>query len=896
MFDLDSLQSTKFSWNTAYALAQASKLAYEPGAVVKNTAVNTWRFSSAKFLEAEDTQGFFAETPRALLIAFRGSDSLGDWILNLGITPAPFGEHGCVHAGFLHGYEIVSSYVVAAASAAKNRNAKIVLTGHSLGGALAVLAAADLARKGMTSSVYTFGQPLLCDSTFHAWAEKKNLSSSVFRFVNHQDIVPRIPPHFEAIGTRFHFDGSGQLAETESALGATDEPLSDERFQALKAEIRRLKSSDLEGSLSFQGLLNPTLMGLFPEIADHDIERYVAAVRRYTKGAASDSMLETSDVEAVFDRDIQRKRIIFDDTAVESPVTSELLPVLVRVRSNWKALAGVTVNSQFGNIASLQVTAQQLKQIETDPGVLAIEASRDAGHSELQCSVPFVRGDAVHRPPLSETGDACLIGIIDTGVDILHEAFRAADGTSRILAYWDQATTLPARTPISVAPGYFTQTYGTLYLKNELDDFIAGRVPVPPSLRDPRRHGTHVASIAGGRATGHLADGMAPGARFIVVASKMNTATGMPTSIGYSNSHVDALFFLRSAAGGDAPAANSSNPVVHNWTPLAINVSQGMNAGAHDGSSTLEAAFDAITGGGRDAGIVVVKSAGNECGAAGHARIRAFNGIETIEWQSIDPPPLIPRRTKDYFEVWYSDSDDIEFTLSDPAGKATGAVTSASPTNISILNGNTCELRLSRNHPDNGQSRLTITVNQGAAPIQTGTWILKVRGVAVQSGDGTVDIWAERDDTRPVRFVVQEPKGTLSIPGTALTVITVSASQSQLPLQLTSSSSHGRTRDGRPKPDLCAPGFEIEAAGAGGGPQDTAVMTGTSMAAPHVTGAIALVMSARAKSGLAPLNARQIQAILSRTVTSRTPFHHEGFGFGVLDAEAFFAAAVALVV
>lgn len=896
MFDLESLLATDFSWRTAYSLARASELAYEPGAVVKNTAVNMWGFTSAKFFDAEDTQGFLAETPGALLISFRGSESLGDWILNLDISSEKFADFGRVHAGFLHGYRIVSSYITAVAVAARERNAKICLTGHSLGGALAVIAAADLTRKGIAFQAYTFGQPRFCDDAFVNRAEAV-LSSHIFRFINHQDIVPCIPPHFEAIGTRIQFDGSGLLTATEAAPIAKDEPLSEQQFWELKSEIRRLKSSSVEGSLSFQGLLNPTLMGLFPEIADHQIDRYIAAIRRYARGADSDSLKETSDVEAVFDRDIQRKRIIFGGPAVEGAGAPELLPVLVRLSTyDWKAPSGIIVDSQFGNIATLQVTAEQLKKIEVDPGVLAIEASRDAGSIELEQSVPFVGGDSVLRPPLSERGDACLIGVIDTGVDILHEAFRTTDGVSRILAYWDQATTVPGRTPVDIAPDYFTQTYGTLYLKGELDGFISGRTPIPPSLRDPRKHGTHVASIAGGRATGRIRDGMAPDAKFLVVASMMTTESGAPTSIGYSNSHVDALYFLRSAASGDRQTALSRNPIVSRPTPLAINVSQGMNAGAHDGSSTLEAAFDGVTGGGKIGGIAIIKSAGNERGAAGHARIRAFNGIETIEWQSFAPPPTVPHRAKDYFEVWYSDRDDIAFTLIDPTGQASGAVTSASPTNISTLGGNTCELRLSRNHPDNGQSRLTITINRGVSPIQAGLWQLKVRGVSVQSGDGNVDIWAERNDTRPVRFVVEEPKGTISIPGTALTVITVSACHSQQPLQLTSSSSHGFTRDNRPKPDLCAPGFEIAAAGAGGGSQDTAVMTGTSMAAPHVAGAIALVMSARAKLGLKPLNARQIQAILTRTAASRTPFHHEGFGAGVLDAEAFFRAAIAAVV
>ncbi len=887
MFELDALRDQGFSWKAAFSLAVACKLAYEPGATVKSTAINSWRFSSASFLDIGDTQGFIAEADGVLLIAFRGSESLGDWISNMDIALTPFGNFGLVHSGFLRSYEAVRSQVITAAQAAQTKNEAIWLTGHSLGGALAGLAAADLSLLGLTPGVHTFGQPRLCDEAFRSYIEN-NYRDRYFRFVNHQDIVTRIPPGFQTFGTCLHFDGNGAVQASESALAAEDPPLSEAEFARLQHDIRRLNAPSVEGGIPYRGALEPSLEGLFPEISDHYLDRYIAAVRRYATGANTDSALQSGEVEVAFDRAIQRKAIAFDGDEI---VDGERLPVLVRLRdANWEPKLNIIVNSKFGNFASLEVTSHQLKWLEQDPEILAIEASREAGNLELQSSIPFIHGDVVHRPPISENGDAALIGIIDTGVDVLHEAFRAPDGTSRILAYWDQ--TAQGRSPSSVAPEYFRQTYGTLYLKSEIDQFIAGRLSVPASLRDPLGHGTHVASIAGGRATGRLADGMAPGASFIVVAGRIRSAAGAPRSLGYSNSHVDAVAFLRSAAGGDIPGAQASNPIASAWKPIAINISQGMNAGAHDGSSTLEAAFDALSGGGRDAGVVIVKSAGNERGYAGHARIRAFNGVETIKWNSID---TLPKRKKDYFELWYSSLDDLEFTLIDPAGKSSGAVTNASPNSITVLGGNNCELRLTRYHPDNGANRLAIIISEAASSIQSGEWVLKVTGTSVLSGDGEVDIWAERDDTRPVRFLVEEPRGTLSIPGTALTVITVGACSPQLPLQLTTSSSYGRTRDNRPKPDICAPGNRILAAGSNGGPQDTAVMTGTSMAAPHVTGAIALVMSAREKLGQTSLNARQIQPLLVRTAMSRAPFHHEGFGFGILDAEAFFNNAIAAV-
>src|SRR5262249_48083039 len=151
-----------------------------------------------------------------------------------------------------------------------------------------------------------------------------------------------------------------------------------------------------------------------------------------------------------------------------------------------------------------------------------------------------------------------------------------------------------------------TQNYGTLYTPADIQSFISGAGQTPPALRDPKQHGTHVASIAAGRATGLLANGMAPRARLVVVIPNMTTRPGSPPSIGYSLSHIDALFFLKLVAQG-------ANKILTGAAlPIVVNVSLGMNAGAHDGSSALEGAFDSITTGGSEPGFVIVKSAGNE--------------------------------------------------------------------------------------------------------------------------------------------------------------------------------------------------------------------------------------------------------------------------------------------
>jgi endonuclease G len=310
-----------------------------------------------------------------------------------------------------------------------------------------------------------------------------------------------------------------------------------------------------------------------------------------------------------------------------------------------------------------------------------------------------------------------------------------------------------------------------------------------------------------------------------------------------------------------------------------------MNAGAHDGTSLLEGVFDSATGKGRDAGCVIVKSAGNERGFGGHARVRAAqSSVVDVTWQSSG------FRFQDYIEAWYDAADELEFSLADPAGNVSAVVSRANPSLCATLGGNTCRLELAELHRDNGDNRLALFILPETQPIQTGTWTLSIVGSSVRSREGWVDLWVEREQSRAVTFNPQEPKVTLSIPGTADTVITVGACSSGDPVRLAPFSSFGRTRRDGPKPDLCAPGLDIVAARAGG-PDPTAciAMSGTSMAAPHVTGALALALSRRHKTKpTAQYNAQQLRQALNRTVRNRAGFHHEGFGWGVLDALALY--------
>lgn len=274
-FSAASLASSDFSWKAALSLALASDLAYSPPGVVVDTALNVWKLKTCEFLAVGETQCFIGSTADVLLVAFRGTESLGDWLGNLNAfsTQKPYGR---VHRGFWGGFQAVAELLEEAFW--QLDALPVVLTGHSLGGALATIAAAEWKDIRKIASVYTFGQPRVGQEDFGDTVAS-TFGKHFYRFVNDDDIVTRVPPGFDHVGRLFHFDANGDLGGATESAQSEPPALTHAQFAQLQNQIRAVEARQVA---PFQ--LTPTeaatVEGFFPSFRDHRLDRYIAKIAR----------------------------------------------------------------------------------------------------------------------------------------------------------------------------------------------------------------------------------------------------------------------------------------------------------------------------------------------------------------------------------------------------------------------------------------------------------------------------------------------------------------------------------------------------------------------------------------------------------------------------------------
>lgn len=205
--------------NNNYLLAQLCGLVYDKEDDI-NKQVETWKkhdpslkhrvvtIDQKPLLDDPELDDFFEKTSRFMVVynddyivlSFRGSDNIVDWIKNLKRVKTPFLEgEGKVHLGFYQTVKNMQARIDGVIHKIRTSDQPVYICGHSLGGAQALLSAFVCKSLKNFAYITTFGQPRVGDKEFMNWINPKILNKShhgesrYFRVVNKYDPVANLP-------------------------------------------------------------------------------------------------------------------------------------------------------------------------------------------------------------------------------------------------------------------------------------------------------------------------------------------------------------------------------------------------------------------------------------------------------------------------------------------------------------------------------------------------------------------------------------------------------------------------------------------------------------------------------------------------------------------------------
>lgn len=461
----------------------------------------------------------------------------------------------------------------------------------------------------------------------------------------------------------------------------------------------------------------------------------------------------------------------------------------------------IQITQLYENFAILSLPVQLIPFISSLPQIIYIEMPRYLSFEIMQgkrssCIPP------VTAPPLSLTGKGVVIGIVDSGIDLFHPDFRNEDGSTRVLYLWDQESTdgLPPT-------GY---AIGTEYTQEQINAaLLAGRT----LSYDRSGHGTAAAGIAcgNGRASGGRNQGIAPEAALIVVRMRQGSSLYPRTTELISGINYCIEKALQASL------------------PLAINISFGNNYGAHTGSSLVEIYLNRVSLLGR---ISLIAASGNEGASPIHS-----SGVLT-ETQDINFS-ISSRQPSLSLQLWKDYADRFRITLQGPSGQEY-TLSDAPGASIAVLEDSRIAVYNSEPSPFQRLQEFFFEFFPVSDYLTSGIWTLRLEPLEIKNGNFSLWLPGAGSLNTSTRFLSPNPYNTLTIPSTAQSVITVGAYDSRRD-QPADFSGRG-VPDSLPlasKPDLAAPGVSIEAPAS---PDTYQTVSGTSFAAPFVTGSAALLM------------------------------------------------------
>ena len=392
------------------------------------------------------------------------------------------------------------------------------------------------------------------------------------------------------------------------------------------------------------------------------------------------------------------------------------------------------------------------------------------------------------------TGEGILVGFLDTGIDYTHNAFKDAEGNTRIEYIYDLEN-------------------GVVYDKNKINEALKSEDPfsIVPEI-DLSGHGTHVAGIA--CAGGNINfDNYGVAYKSSIAMVKITGENSLRAAL--STQLMRGLKFLM----------DKSNEINK---PLVVNISLSTNDGSHNGSRLLEKYIQTFT---QLQKAVIVVAAGNEGNSAHHVGGK-MKKEEDLDLNIGDGEKGI---ILDFFKPVLV---DVSVEVISPTGISTGPIELSESYKERFVGREKIVVYSTGPKPFDIQGQTTISILPLGDTITSGGWRIIVR--KLNNYEGYFDIWlpiAEGLNER-TRFLQPSVYNTLGIPATVEGVISV-GSYNFLNNNLSAFSGRGVVRpEWLIKPDLVAPGENILSTVE---EQGFDTKSGTSMAAPQVSGICALL-------------------------------------------------------
>lgn len=434
------------------------------------------------------------------------------------------------------------------------------------------------------------------------------------------------------------------------------------------------------------------------------------------------------------------------------------------------------------------------------------------------------------------SGNGVLVGVIDSGIDYQLPIFIDA-GISKITELWDQS--------ISGNPPY-GYNMGYVFSREDINKALANKIPL--LTEDISGHGTGVASIIAN---------ISRMASFIIV--KLNTLTNSDTSI--TSNLIMAIDYV------------VKKSIEYNM-PLVLNLSYGNNYGDHNGNSILEQYIASISNSFK---ITIVTGSGNEGISRRHSQFLLGN----TSWMQVDFS-VSEGQVGINLQIWSEYSDSFDVLIRTPSGEIVGPFLENQPVSSYNLTNDLIKVVYSSPSPINTRQETYVSIIPRNLYIEAGIWNIFFRPKVIVSG--RIDIWLPVADSTSgeVFFLNPSEYTTLTIPSTTDKVISVAAYNSY-DMSYAPFSGRGYTVSERIKPDISAPGVDIDIALPNGG---YGIASGTSFAAPFVSAASAILMEYGIVLGNDPfLYGDKVKAHLIRNAKQLPGFEqwpNEMLGWGAL--------------